>query len=172
MAVAEDPASAASPPSWLVTIDGSATSDAALQRAIDIARSTGVQLSVLSVSEDLAHRPSMYMLSIDTARTLQRELDAHAQGLLDAALAGIAEGVQVTPCFRRGSPGETILDEIAREGHELVIMGARGAGAAKSRFGSVARHVLFRAQVPVVVVPFTEGAVGDALGPGAAESVV
>lgn len=59
MAASEDSASAASPPSWLVTIDGSAPSDAALQRAIDIARSAGVQLSVLSVSEDLAHRPSM-----------------------------------------------------------------------------------------------------------------
>lgn len=139
-------------PSWLVGVDGSPDSDAALRGAVEIAGLAGARVTVLSVSEDLADRPSMYMLSTETARTLQRELDAHARGLVEAASAS-APGVNVSRLFRRGVPADTILAELDGGAHHAVILGARGAGESRERFGSVAQRVLACARVPVVVVP-------------------
>lgn len=166
-------AGAATPrvPSWLVGLDGSPESHAALRGALEIARLAGLRLTALSVSEDLATRPSMYMLSTGTARTLQRELDAHARGLLDQAAGDAPDGVRVARLFRRGVPADTILAEVEQGRHDAVILGARGAGESRERFGSVTQRVLERAQVPVVVVPtgleFADGALPQVAHAGA-----
>ncbi len=140
-------------PSWLVAVDGSEHGDAALHWATAHALATRARLTVFSVSEDLADKPSMYALRTDAARILQLALDDHARDVVERALAHAPGPVDVTRRWTRGAPGPAILEELASQPYDLVVLGAVGYSASTERFGSVTREVLLASDVPVMVVP-------------------
>lgn len=56
-----------------------------------------------------------------------------------------------------GEPVECILEQAQKGGADLVVMGTRGHGGLLGLvLGSVARQVLDRSSVPVLVVPLPE----------------
>jgi nucleotide-binding universal stress UspA family protein len=73
-----------------------------------------------------------------------------AQRLQDSTIRGMTAAVVAGPV----RPAEAILEEAARRGAELIVMGSRGAGAVRRFFvGTVAEAVLESARCPVLVVP-------------------
>ncbi|UUY03481.1 universal stress protein [Svornostia abyssi] len=105
------------------------------------------------MSEDLADKPAMFALRTDAARILQLALDDHARTVVEDAVVLDVPELDVTRRWTRGAPGPAILEEIATQPYDLVILGALGYSAARRRFGSVTQQVLLASEVPVMVVP-------------------
>ena len=137
----------------LVPTDGSAAAGVALRHAADLARAGDAKLTVMTVALDRsAYIAAGYGLAIDFPE-LEREITRHGQELVDAAVATIPE-IPVTKLVVIGQPGPAVVDQVAKGGHDLVVMGSRGRGALKSLLlGSVSLHVVQTSPAPVLVVP-------------------
>lgn len=135
----------------VVAVDGSATSQRALDWALDEARLRGAQLIVLHAWQPAilpAAAPAVAMadapwLGDDAARLVQQQLDASPSD----GLTTPPEPVVVC-----GNPAAAILD--AATSASLVVVGSRGRGGfAGLLLGSVSQQVVHHAPCPVVVVP-------------------
>lgn len=63
-------------------------------------------------------------------------------------------GVTVETATEEGEPAATVLDVAAREGVDVIVIGAHGGGpGSDDALGSTARAILEGADRPVVVVP-------------------
>ena len=105
----------------LVATDGSPTAALAVDRAVDVARTTGAALTVLSAgSEEVA-------------------------GAVVAAEASRLEGcgVAVDTLVVPGDPAAAIVATASREGYDLVVVGNKGMTGARRFFtlGSVPNKV-------------------------------
>ena len=136
----------------LLPVDGSELSLDAVRYALRM-RQDGLQFSAVlaNVQEPaslyellVAHDPEMIdRVSADAG------MDAlsTAMGLLDTA------GVDYECEVAKGDPAHTLIDVSERFGCDLVVMGARGASAARSALlGSVSNEVLHASAVPVLIV--------------------
>jgi nucleotide-binding universal stress UspA family protein len=81
------------------------------------------------------------------------ELEEAARAVVDEAAAAVPEEVPVETLVRVGRPADEIVTT-AREGHyDLIVMGARGRGAAASLLlGSVSHAVLNQSPAAVLIV--------------------
>lgn len=119
----------------LVASDGSPTSQAACQEALNIAIRTGGQLTVVtSAYGDLDPK---------LAKALVRELKAEAKRQ-DVDLITLTPG---------GRPDEAIIQVASAKQIDLIIMGSHGhTGLKRLLLGSVAERVIGQATCPVLVV--------------------
>jgi nucleotide-binding universal stress UspA family protein len=133
----------------LVAIDGSPTATAALEEAIDLARSDGARLVLLSVAAPPRWRftgPTYVPYPTD------EELQRAASDVLARAEALVPGDVAVSSVVRVGSPAVEIVRRAVEGGHDLIVMGSRGHGSLGSLLlGSVSRAVVARSAVPVLV---------------------
>ena len=133
----------------LVAIDGSPTATAALEEAIDLARSDGARLVLLSVAAPARWRftgPTYVPYPTD------EELQRAAWDVAARAEALVPSDVAVSSVVRVGSPAAEIVRRAVEGGHDLIVMGSRGHGLLGSLFlGSVSRAVVARSAVPVLV---------------------
>ena len=133
----------------LVAIDGSPTATAALEEAIDLARSDGARLVLLSVAAPPRWRftgPTYVPYPTD------EELQRAAWDVLARAEALVPGDVAVSSVVRVGSPAAEIVRRAVEGGHDLIVMGSRGHGSLGSLLlGSVSRAVVARGAVPVLV---------------------
>ena len=133
----------------LVAIDGSPTATAALEEAIDLARSGRARLVLLSVATPPRWRftgPTYVPYPTD------EELQRAAWDVLARAEALVPADVSVSSIVRVGSPAAEIVTRAAEAGHDLIVMGSRGHGVLGSLLlGSVSRAVVARSAVPVLV---------------------
>jgi nucleotide-binding universal stress UspA family protein len=133
----------------LVAIDGSPTATAALEEAIDLARSDGARLVLLSVAAPPRWRftgPTYVPYPTD------EELQRAAWDVLARAEALVQGDVAVSSVVRVGSPAAEIVRRAVEGGHDLIVMGSRGHGSLGSLLlGSVSRAVVARSAVPVLV---------------------
>jgi nucleotide-binding universal stress UspA family protein len=133
----------------LVAIDGSPTATAALEEAIDLARSDGARLVLLSVATPPRWRftgPTYVPYPTD------EELQGAAWAVLARAEAFVPGDVPVSSVVRIGSPAAEIVRRAVEGGHDLIVMGSRGHGLLGSLLlGSVSRAVVARSPVPVLV---------------------
>jgi nucleotide-binding universal stress UspA family protein len=136
--------------SILVPLDGSPHAASALDRAIEIAETSGARLTLLHVIEP-PHLPPVggfYVVGL-----LSAESEEEAEALLDRAAARVPEGIRIATIVRHGDAAEEILCRVVAACHDVVVMGSRGHGALRSLLhGSVSRAVLHRSPVPVIVV--------------------
>lgn len=132
----------------LVGYDGSPSSQQALRFAVDLARSCGGRVrvvSVLQVTEGSADTCALMMADQGGRRCadLLQELKSivpDADSLIDAEVV-------------RGSPGDALLDQVRRHDVDHIVIGHTGRGAlARWLLGSVSGEMLERAHVPVTVV--------------------
>jgi nucleotide-binding universal stress UspA family protein len=139
----------------LLATDLSAASGRATNEAFDTARRTRAQLLVVSVIDASTLRlpGGRFRARVDQVRDRRQ---AAAQELVER---GHREGVRVKFLVWEGEPGESILEAALAEGADLIVIGSHGRGPIGRRIlGSVSRHVVMRAAVPVIVVPRDSGA--------------
>lgn len=135
----------------LVAVDGSETSDRAVQHALDmIATGCAAELHVLNVQPNVGGAVATFVS--------RDQIDAHhreegEKALASAvALAGKA-GVTAKTHIGVGRQGEIVADFTKKLGAGLVVLGTRGhTGLAGVLMGSVAQDVIAYSKVPVTLV--------------------
>jgi nucleotide-binding universal stress UspA family protein len=136
--------------SILVAIDGSEPATEALHEAIDLARSEGARLTLISVAAPprWLGSPWPYIAPVP----LEDELERRAQQIVEDAEALVPEDVAVSTVVRSGPAAKAILDRVESGQHDLIVMGSRGLGSAGSLLlGSASRAVLADSPVPVLI---------------------
>ena len=136
--------------SILVAVDGSRAAAHALGEAIELARSEGARLTLISVAEAPRWRFSGFPLAVPfpNEAMLLREVEE----IVERAEEQVPEDVPVSTVVRRGSIVNEIVKRIEAGEHDLVVVGSRGLGPAGSLLlGSVSRGVLAKSPVPVLV---------------------
>jgi nucleotide-binding universal stress UspA family protein len=134
----------------LLPTDGSAVSEPAETRAIELAREWGAALDVVTVVEATAlplgeHREGLL-------ETLETEGEAFVDSVVGRATeAGVTD---VSGTVVRGKPHEAIIDLAAERGSDVVVMGTHGRAKHQPYvLGSVTARVLQHSPVEVLVVP-------------------
>jgi nucleotide-binding universal stress UspA family protein len=134
----------------LVAIDGSPTATTALEEAIDVARSDGARLVLISVAA-----PPRWRLAAPpyVPYPTEYDLERAAWEVVRRAEALVPADVTVTSVVRTGPAAAAIVERAEQGGHDLVVIGSRGLGFLGSLvLGSVSRAVVARSPVPVRVV--------------------
>jgi universal stress protein A len=142
----------------LVPVDFSEHSRAAVDAAVEFARSFGGSIHLLhcyaiqpgGISPYGVAAPAAYFNEIREAA--QRELDAWSEKLL-------SEGVEVTTSLRSDSPSPTIVEVAYEIEADLIVIGTRGLSGIKHvMLGSVAERTVRTAPCPVLTVKASDGA--------------
>lgn len=133
----------------LLPVDGSRHSDAAADYAVDMARTFGAEVLLLT-----CRRPVPNELGVpNTEKVLE-----HYTQEADAIIAPYRERLSTAKVSVReriigGSPGEVIADVAKAEACDLIIMGSKGKSDLEGLLlGSVTHKVLHTAHCPVLVV--------------------
>lgn len=139
----------------LVTLDGSARSEAIVAHACELGLLLGAELTLLRVVVPAVLGPAAPFTAptdFDPERTMRDE--AAAQGYLDAlAQQAAGEGAVVrTRVVVTDEVAPAILEECERGGCDLIAMSTAGrSGLRRLLIGSVADKVLRRAEVPLLL---------------------
>jgi nucleotide-binding universal stress UspA family protein len=144
--------------SIVVGTDGSDTATQAVREAVDLARSLGAKLELVSayepvpaqrLAEERRQAPEDLQWAINPREDVDSTLDAAA------ALAREA-GVQVDLYARQGDPADAILDVAEERGADLIIVGNKGmTGAKRFLLGSVPNKVSHHAPCSVLIIRTT-----------------
>jgi nucleotide-binding universal stress UspA family protein len=131
----------------LVAFDGSKYSNKAVREAIDMAKTSGAELFIVSAVD------------------VTEEFEAHAPGLTDKMiektrklLDKITEKISVTEIkvdkeVHVGDPYEIIVNAAKKKRADLIVMGSHGrTGITRLLMGSVAAKVIGHAPCSVLVV--------------------
>jgi nucleotide-binding universal stress UspA family protein len=138
----------------LVPLDGSSTSEAAIAKAVAMAKAFNSSITLLSVVDiyafaglgiDVASGQTDYL----SAATAEAKLAVHSAVQLCAA-----EGVSVMPSVVEGQGVyKSILAAADACGADLIVMGSHGRkGLEKLVLGSVASQVLAHTHLPVMII--------------------
>ncbi|TFV63644.1 universal stress protein [Geodermatophilus sp. DF01-2] len=144
----------------VVGADGSESSLRAVRRAGALAGACGAQLVIVcaylpSRADDREVRRARDVLGEDAHQVVGSAPaeDAVRTAAGEATAAGAVDVAQVAVV---GSPVETLLDVVAREQADLLVVGNRGLSSLKGRLlGSVPADVTRRSSVDVLVVHTT-----------------
>jgi nucleotide-binding universal stress UspA family protein len=138
----------------LIAHDGSAGAAEALTWAVGLAQQTGARLVAVhawSALDDLGKHPGAADLTRLHDEALAELRDTWCR---DATAAGIPVDARIV----EDRPVEAIVRAAREVGADVVVCGTRGRGrVAELVLGSVAQALPERADVPVVIVPHTEG---------------
>jgi len=137
--------------SIVVGTDGSQSAEAAVRRAAEIAKGTGVRVDLVTAYPDVAtYRETISSSAkadpIDLRQVAESVLAREARALED-------EGVEVMTHAGEGDPAEVIIDVAQELGADLIIVGARGlSGLQRFLLGSVSSKLSHHAPTSVMVV--------------------
>ena len=137
----------------LLIHDPAAPDKGALQRAVSLAQKNRARLTLLAVLNEVP--PSAYMVVPDgSLEQIQAALLEERGGMLQQQADDIAaQGVEVASRARMGTPFVTIIQEVLREKHDLVMLTAEGKGGIRERlFGSTSMHLMRKCPCPVWVM--------------------
>jgi nucleotide-binding universal stress UspA family protein len=144
--------------SIVVGTDGSETAQKAVREAVELARSVGASLSVVS-----AYAP----VSSQRIKEEQREAPEDMQWMInaredvDATLRDVQEsyedsGVEIEVFARQGDPADAILDLADERSADLIVVGNKGmTGAKRFLLGSVPNKVSHHAPCSVLIIRTT-----------------
>ena len=133
----------------LVPIDGSPNSNKGLQYAIDIAKKHDASITLIHVVERPVYA---YYHPIVIPEDVFTHLKEEGGELLSTRKEEVAKmGLKVDTLLVVGEPSEQILK--AAEDHDLIVIGSRGLGTAKSLLlGSISSKIAHHARKPVLIV--------------------
>lgn len=139
----------------LVGTDGSATSEAAIHVALDLAQASGDDVLFLTAWHELEGDFGLPIAKL-WPELVEVEREWAQTTLAAAAAEAEAAGVAATTLSRHGKGADQIC-KVARERQpRLIVVGSRGWGPVDGvLFRSVSGGVLRHAPCPVVVVPAT-----------------
>jgi nucleotide-binding universal stress UspA family protein len=144
--------------SIVVGTDGSDTASQAVRQAVDLARSVGGTLEIVS-----AYEPVPAQRLREERRDMPEDLQwaisprEDVDSTLEAA-AGIAReaGVPVNVYPRQGDPADAILDVAEEREADLIVVGNMGmTGAKRFLLGSVPNKVSHHAPCSVLIIRTT-----------------
>ena len=144
--------------SIVVGTDGSDTARKAVEEAIDLAKSVGAAVCVVSAYEPVSQarlREEAKQMPEDIQWMVnpREEVDAT---LSDAADAVREAGLEVEEFAREGDPADAILDVAEERGADLIVVGNKGmTGARRFLLGSVPNKVSHHAPCSVLIVRTT-----------------
>ncbi len=153
----------------LVPVDGSFASFNAAKKSIEVAKTYGAVLKLITVidldSISRHHRSERLWRQVDgsiiagRSRTVKNEeltgeMRENAWGLLNSLDEELDfEGITVEKDVLLGEPYHVILDTAREEKMDLIVMGNRGFSKIKRFFvGSVTQRVISEATCPVLVI--------------------
>ena len=144
--------------SIVVGTDGSDTAAQAVQQAVDLARSVGATLQLVSAYEPV---PAQRLRDerLQAPEDLQWAVNPRED--VDATLEAAAEvarkaGVPLSVYPRQGDPADAILDVAEEQGADLIIVGNKGmTGAKRFLLGSVPNKVSHHAPCSVLIIRTT-----------------
>jgi nucleotide-binding universal stress UspA family protein len=140
----------------LVAIDFSDSSRGALALAVRLAHDSGAALHVLHAEDPLLAAAAAirgFDLHRDTTAQVEAFL-AETPGVRPGANPGGSTGRPAAIHVVAGPAADVICNIAVRERADLVVVGARGLGAAEHAFfGSTTENVLRKADVSVLVTP-------------------
>lgn len=148
----------------LMPIDGSPTSDKALDEAIRLAQLAGARLRLLHVVDELSYvngfEPAMNYLN-DIVPLMQ---GAGEKLLTHARQKAEDKGVKTDSVLIVGGPGrlwEHVAEQAASVKADLVVVGSHGRrGIGRALMGSDAEQIVRHAPGPVLVVRGSDAAAG------------
>ncbi|MCX7896950.1 MAG: universal stress protein [Rhodocyclaceae bacterium] len=134
----------------LVATDGSSASDKALEAGIKRARETKAELIVAHVIEPFY---PLGVTEFDVA-VFEEAMRKEAEAILSAAASRAQQaGVSVRTISEVGSPADTLIEIVKREGVDEVFIASHGRhGLARLTMGSVSSRVVEWAPCTVTVV--------------------
>jgi nucleotide-binding universal stress UspA family protein len=140
----------------LVTLDGSASSEAVLAPAAAIARCFGADLTLLRAVPYLDEAEIDELNGVERGlgqRLLDETNEAAQDYLVDAACRHGIDGPETDLVVRSGSPADVILKYAELKSFDLVAMATHGrTGLRRWRYGSVTEKVLHSLTTSMLVV--------------------
>src|SRR5581483_11967145 len=134
----------------LVPTDFSPCAEAALKRAIALAKQFGASITLFHAFVPRFY-PSAARGIVPDEDDLQRLIATSERELTALCDRYASSRVAIERATVAGAIPEAILD--AAKGYDLIAMGTHGAGGVKELFlGSVAEKVVRRAEIPVLTV--------------------
>ena len=140
----------------LVAIDGSPTSDKALDEGIRLARSDGASLLLLHVVDELDYVRGFEsaMIYVNEIVPLMRETGEKL--LVRARQKALEQGVTAGSVLLAGGAGrvsEHVNEQVRLAGAELIVIGSHGRrGMDRVLLGSDAEQIVRHARLPVLIV--------------------
>lgn len=122
----------------LVALDGSPEANAAMRDARRLTTDQPTSFTFVTV------------LDYESRSPLAQEEVATAEAMLERAASAVADYPTHTEVLF-GEPSSTLLEYASESGKELIVIGSRGRGASERLFGSVARAIVSKCDVPVFV---------------------
>jgi universal stress protein A len=142
----------------MVPVDYSQFSKGAVEMAVEIARRFGSTIDVVHVWDRPSYVTDVIMVGHpgESQRSLLELIRENAERDM-AEFMGTLElptDVQVTHHLLSGDPAATLLKELGKGGHDLVVLGTHGrTGIVHLLLGSVAEKLIRHSPVPVLTVP-------------------
>ncbi|WP_224448565.1 universal stress protein [Haloprofundus salilacus] len=137
--------------SILVATDGSGPSEAAVDRALDLAQRYGATLHAISIVDTRVYT-DVDVRSEPVLDTLEEQSQNAVDAVAEASAAADADVPVVTDVVH-GSPASGIVDYATEHDVDLVVVGTHGRhGVRRVLLGSVAERVVRNAPVPVLTV--------------------
>jgi nucleotide-binding universal stress UspA family protein len=144
--------------SIVVGTDGSETARKAVHAAVDLAKSVGATLDIVSAYEPVSSqrlREESRQAPGDTQWTINPREDVDAT-LTEAVEAVEGSGVKAETFAREGDPADAILDVAEERGADLIVVGNKGmTGAKRFLLGSVPNKVSHHAPCSVLIIRTT-----------------
>jgi nucleotide-binding universal stress UspA family protein len=141
--------------SIVVGTDGSETAREAVRQAVELAKSVGAELLLVSayqpvsrvtVSNEIRHVP-------DDVQWMVSAREDVATLLSEAAATAEAAGIAVQTFPRQGDPADAILDVAEERDADLIVVGNKGmTGAKRFLLGSVPNRVSHHAPCSVLII--------------------
>ena len=140
--------------SIVVGTDGSDTATEAVRQAIELARSVGARIELVSAYEPVTdarlhervHVPEDLHWMVNPREDVEATLAAAATEIR-------AAGIEVEVFARQGDPADAILDVAEERGSDLIVVGNKGmTGAKRFLLGSVPNKVSHHAPCSVLII--------------------
>jgi len=134
----------------LVAVDGSTHAERALAQAIDLARTQGARLAILTA---VPHVPVTAAYAGVSPASLAADAEAESEVILRRAQETVPDHVSVTTILTRAAVRDALVEQVETGRFDLLVMGSRGRGAVRSTLlGSVSHHLLNHTTIPMLIV--------------------
>jgi nucleotide-binding universal stress UspA family protein len=144
--------------SIVVGTDGSETANEAVRQAVDLAKSVGAKVQLVSAYEPVSGqriREEKQQAPDDVQWSINPREDVDGT-LAEAAEVAEGAGVEVERFARQGDPADAILDVAEETKADLIIVGNKGmTGARRFLLGSVPNKVSHHAPCSVLIIRTT-----------------
>ncbi|MGQ9544043.1 MAG: universal stress protein [Candidatus Bathyarchaeia archaeon] len=132
----------------LVPVDGSESSNMAVNYACNIAQKFGSEITLLCVT------PPPIVLGVEAGVIDYRPIEESGRAVIEKAKRMVdSAGLSASTRLETGQVADIILNVAKEEGTDLIVIGSRGLSGVKRFFlGSVSNKVSHHAPCPVLIV--------------------